>query len=147
MFIMQQKEHIVSFIPWDSSFESGIHEFDEHHKHLVNLLNITYDGFTGEADHTDLAAVLDELVDYATYHFIAEEHWMEVHNYPRLPQHREEHFNFTCRILELQKEYHASMSNLSLDVLLFLQDWLITHILKSDADYGLFAKGLPDDTH
>ena len=137
----------MSFIQWDRSFELGIHEFDEHHKRLANLLNMTYDGFTLGADHAELAAVLDELVDYATYHFIAEEHWMEVHNYPKLPQHREEHAKFSCRILDLQKDYHTSISNLSLDVLLFLQDWLITHILKSDADYGLFAKGLSHDHH
>ncbi|MDD2541031.1 MAG: bacteriohemerythrin [Desulfuromonadaceae bacterium] len=131
---------------WDTSFELGIHEFDEHHKHLVNLLNMTYDGFCFGADFDEREAVLDELVNYAHYHFTAEEYWMGVHHYPELALHREEHNKFSARVAEIQHDFLSSNANLSLEILLFLQDWLVIHILKSDADYGRFAKGLPHTT-
>ena len=137
----------MSFIEWKSDFETGIHVFDEHHRHLVSLLNMAYDGITCGAEHSELSAVLDELIDYAAYHFIAEETWMEAYDYPDLAQHREEHFGFSCKIISMQQEFRDTMDNLSLEVLLFLQDWLITHILKRDAELGRFAKGLPPGAH
>jgi hemerythrin len=66
----------MPFIDWDKSFELGVTQFDEHHKCLLDLLNETYDNFTGGANREALGVVLDKLVDYATYHFAAEEHWM-----------------------------------------------------------------------
>ena len=129
----------MTFLEWDPGFELGIHEFDEHHKHLVDLLNMTYDGFVGKAERDELGAVLDALIDYAAYHFAAEEHWMELQSYPGLLQHREEHARFCTRVVEIQKDFHQGKANLSLETLQFLNDWLFNHILKTDAEYGRFA--------
>jgi len=127
---------------WDKCFELGIHEFDEHHKHLVHLLNMTYDGFVLEAEQDEIGAVLDELIDYATYHFSAEELWMEKHNYPGLQLHRGEHQNFCSRIVEIQKEFRQGKARLTLEILQLLNNWLTTHILRTDAEYGRFAADL-----
>ena len=132
-------ESMTAFIEWETRFELGIHEFDEHHKHLVDLLNMTYDGFIGKAEQDELGAVLDELVDYATYHFAAEEYWMELHTYPGMLQHREEHARFCTRVVEIQNDFHQGKTNLSLEILKFLNSWLVNHILKTDAEYGRFA--------
>jgi hemerythrin len=126
---------------WLPGFELGITEFDEHHKHLVYLLNMTYDGVTCGAEYEELEAVLDELVDYATYHFAAEEHWMTVNNYPRLPEHSNEHERFCTWVAGVQKDFHNGKSNLGIEVLQFLNSWLTEHILKTDAEYARFAKG------
>jgi len=136
----------MPFMEWDDTFELGIVEFDEHHKHLVNLLNIIFDGFTCEASYEELEAVLDELVDYATYHFAAEEHWMQVHAYPGLLQHSSEHERFCTRIVEFQQEFLNGKADLSLDVLQFLNNWLSDHIIKADGAYGRFARGLPHES-
>ena len=137
----------MSFMVWNNAFELGIKEFDEHHKHLVALLNMTYDGFTQGASRVEIAAVLDELVDYATYHFAAEEYWMGVNKYPYLTQHCEDHERFCKRVAEFQKEFHNGTSNLSLEVLQFINTWLNTHILKADADYGRFGVNLSHSEH
>jgi hemerythrin len=129
----------MPFMGWLPGFELGITEFDEHHKHLVYLLNMTYDGVTGGADDEELGAVLDELIDYATYHFAAEEHWMTVHNYPHLPEHSEEHERFCKRVVEVQKDFHNGKSNLGIEVMQFLNTWLTDHILITDREYARFA--------
>lgn len=130
----------MALMLWDPSFELGIHEFDEHHKQLVHLLNLSYDSFCFEAEHNELGAVLDELVDYATYHFAAEEHWMEACNYPGKSQHFEEHGRFSGRIVEIRNDFHIRKAHLNLEVMQFLKNWLIDHILKTDAAYAQFAK-------
>jgi hemerythrin len=137
----------MTFMDWDSIFELGIKEFDEHHKHLVHLLNMTYDGLTCGASHDELGAVLDELIDYATYHFAAEEYWMQIHKYHNLSQHHEEHERFCIRVVEIQKDFHQGKANLSPEVTQFLNSWLTYHILKTDAEYGLFAQGLSHAEH
>jgi hemerythrin len=132
----------MSFMEWNTTFELGITEFDEHHKHLVHLLNMTYDGIKSDAERDELEAVLDELVDYATYHFAAEEHWMSAHEYFGLSKHSEEHERFCKRVVEVQNDFHSGKVNLGLEIMQFLHNWLTDHILKTDAEYGRFAKNL-----
>lgn len=130
----------MPFMEWSDAFELGIAEFDEHHKHLVSLLNMTYDGIMLGAPRDELGAVLDALIDYATYHFSTEEYWMEMHGYPEAPQHHEEHEKFCNRVVEIQRDFHQGRMNLSLEVMGFLNSWLTSHILMTDAEYGKFAK-------
>lgn len=130
----------MPFIKWIASYELGIEEFDEHHKHLVHLINMMYDGITCGAAHDELEAVLDELIDYATYHFAAEEYWMTVHKYPGLQEHSEEHEKFCKRVVEVQTDFHKGKTKLGLEVMQFLNTWLKEHILKTDAEYGRYAK-------
>ncbi|NTW99452.1 MAG: hemerythrin family protein [Geobacteraceae bacterium] len=129
----------MSFMIWNDAFDLGIKEFDEHHKHLVALINLTYDIFTQGTTHDGIVKVLDELVDYTKYHFAAEEHWMAVNKYPNLSQHSDEHESFCQTVSAFQSDFFKRKTNLSLEVLQFLNDWLTAHILKSDADYSRFA--------
>lgn len=132
----------MSMIKWDDSYFTGIEQFDAEHKHLFGLLNTAYDDFIDGSQRETLGTVLDELADYATYHFANEEHWMDEFNYPDLDKHREEHEKFRLRLRELVKDYHMQKNSLSLELLTFLTNWLINHINKTDADYGRHAMSI-----
>lgn len=129
----------MPIVTWDEKFALGVAEFDEHHRHLVALLNKVYDDFVDGTARQSLLNVLDELVDYATYHFAAEEHWMRIHKYAKLEEHRDEHDYFVARVTTYQKDFAAGRRCLTLEILSFLKDWLLSHILDSDAEYGRFA--------
>jgi len=129
----------MPFMEWNSSFELGIHEFDEHHKHLVYLLNLTHDAITCGAEHDELGAVIDELVEYAAYHFSAEEGWMADNRYPGLPEHIGEHTRFTRWIIKVHDDFHNGKAWVAQEVLTFLNRWLTDHILRTDAKYGRFT--------
>jgi hemerythrin len=131
---------------WDDSFELGINDFDKHHKRLIDLLNIAFDGFICRAGHDEIKGVLIELSDYATYHFAVEEHWMAVHEYPGLTLHSEEHEIFSNKVVKFKKDFDNSTISVSLELLQFLMSWLTNHILMIDGEYGLFAKGLQHDS-
>jgi hemerythrin len=135
----------MPFIEWEEDFQLGIKQFDDHHKHLVILINKIYDDYTAEAPSDIVGSVLDELIDYATYHFSAEENWMEEQNYPHFDKHKEEHDRFSTIVLEMQKEYSQAKLNISIDILMFLKNWLSEHILVTDAEYGRYVatKGIP----
>jgi hemerythrin len=133
----------MPFIKWYKRYELGIEELDEHHRHLIDLLNMVYDGLKCGAERDELGAVLDELANYAIYHFAAEEHGMEVHKFPDSSYHIEEHEKFRIRIKGFQKDFHEGKLNLSVELVQFLYNWLMHHILNVDAKYGLYVKGLP----
>jgi hemerythrin len=133
----------MPLIEWDERFELGVKQFDDHHKHFIGLLNKIYDYVTCDTHNDILEPVLVELIDYASYHFAAEEHWMGVHKFPGLEKHQEEHQKFSRRVVEIQKAFYAGKADITLDVLVFLKNWLSHHILNTDAEYGRFAVGLP----
>ena len=134
----------MPFIEWENSFELGIEKFDDHHRHLVSLINKIYDDYTTEAPSEEVGAVLEKLIDYASYHFITEELWMDKQNYPKRDEHSEEHEKFCRTVIEMKNEYNQGKMNLSLDILIFLKNWLTDHILKTDSEYGVYiaSKGV-----
>jgi len=136
----------MSLIYWNSKYMTGIKQFDEHHQHLVSLINLTHDGIISSAPKEELEAVLEELAKYTFYHFTAEEHWMSKHNYPFLTEHKEEHEKFIRYVSELQQKHKSGITMIDMQILNFLTDWLVEHIMGTDADYGVFVatKGIPD---
>ncbi len=129
----------MPFMEWDLSYELGIHEFDEHHKHLIYLINLTHDAIKSGVERDELGSVIDELVDYSTYHFAAEEQWMMVHRYPGMSDHVGEHARFTNWIVKIQEDFYTRKIWAAQEVLTFLITWLTDHILITDAKYGRFA--------
>jgi hemerythrin len=114
-------------------------QFDDHHQELINLLNEAHENFMAKASQEATRIIIDRLVDYAQYHFSAEEKWMKAHEYDGLLHHTNEHDVFWRKIFDFQADYHSGKKQLSFEVLSFLRDWLNGHILTTDADYGRFA--------
>lgn len=129
----------MAFMEWSDDFELGVPQFDNHHKHLVSLLNSIYAGMGRSSGGDVVGNVLNDLIDYATYHFDAEEKWMAEKHFPGLAKHRIEHDQFRARMVEIHRDYTRGHKGLSLEILEFLKTWLATHIVGSDAEYGRFV--------
>ena len=128
----------MPIMEWQETFRIGIKQFDDHHQHLVGLLNSTYDRFIKEDTPQDLGALLNSLADYADYHFKAEEQWMLANSYPSLDMHVSEHFAFQSRVAEMRRDYGEGKETV-MGILIFLVGWLSDHILITDADLGRFS--------
>ena len=79
----------MPMVKWNDSYLLGVMEIDKHHQHLVELLNKTHEEFMKGAPAESIGAVLDKLINYATYHFISEEQLMVKIGDPGLAEHRE----------------------------------------------------------
>jgi len=128
----------MSIFVWSDSFLTGIQEVDEHHKHLVELLNLSYDCFMYNNSDQKMELLVQNLVRYANYHFEAEESLMKANNYPFFEEHRQEHIGFASRTAELQSLLHDGCQPLDLEILQFLKDWLADHILNSDKKMSFY---------
>ena len=121
---------------WNNSYVLGIEQIDAHHQHLIALLNGIFDSFGVQEHQICTEKVIEELVDYATYHFSAEERLMSEHHYLQADLHMQQHAYFIKQISIYQQELAASRKTLSLDLIVFLKDWLLDHISKSDRAYA-----------
>jgi hemerythrin len=129
------------FIEWNDSFSIDINVIDQHHRKLIDLLNKSYILIMQEAGQDELSHLLDELIEYAQYHFAAEEEMMRQHQYLYLDQHVIWHFSFINRVLSFRKEMDDSKGGLSIEIFDFIRNWLLDHILKIDAEMGRTING------
>ncbi len=125
---------------WKKSYEINVPEIDMQHRRLVGLINELSDAMIVKQGHKSIQRVLTGLVDYIQVHFSTEEEAMQRINYPSLYEHRQEHLNLTSQVLDIEERYNFDNDLDSQEALNFLCDWLKTHIIVSDKDFGNFIR-------
>lgn len=133
----------MPLIEWDDNFSVHDTDIDQHHQHLVQLLNRAYDDFVNGAPAESLGGVIHDLLNYATYHFYTEERHMAENAYPELEEHREEHSRFVLKIAKLQKDFQDGDRHLSFETISFLKNWITHHIREIDVRYGEYLVSRP----
>ena len=123
-------------VEWKEDYATGIDEIDGHHRHLLDLLNKSYFLILKDGTQDELRQLLAELIDYAGYHFAAEEELMRSKGYDKIDSHLREHFSFTHKVLSFEKEAREGRKYLPVDVFDFVRKWLLDHILTIDAEMG-----------
>lgn len=118
---------------WDARLETGIEEIDKQHKKLFEIiakLNAFVD--RGDGGRATIPT-LTELGKYAKEHFAFEEallHKLEPHD---LVLHIKGHEMFVEKLNGyLLQAQNTSWERLSGQLVQFLQDWLVQHILEQD---------------
>jgi len=119
---------------WDDSYKTGEKSIDEQHKKLVDLLNQLDESLNIGGDTHIVIKLLDELVEYTKFHFKDEEKFMTGHEYNEkdYQDHLLVHQQFIDQINEAQKTYQADPEHITDELLDFLVQWLINHILLTD---------------
>lgn len=115
---------------------------DEEHQQLFDYANQIYDLLHQEfiADKYDnIADILGKLRDYTKKHFADEEAYMESIQYKRLFSQKIQHNEFIQKLDEWDLESIDESENQDetiQEMLNFLTDWLIHHILELDTQIG-----------
>ena len=127
----------MPLMTWTEKMSVGVGVIDTDHQKLVSMVNELYDGIQAGKGKEKLGPVLDALVDYTKMHFAREEKFFAQTVYPDAPAHKKEHEALTKQVADVQAKFKAgATSTLSLEVMNFLKNWLITHIQGSDKKYG-----------
>ena len=123
----------MAYWKWDPAFSVGIAVIDDQHKQMIEYINdlgtvsIYHDK---EKVHTVLLA----LMDYSVSHLAFEESLMHEAGYNKIEAHQQIHIAFMERI-HFFKERYESGEDISKQLMLDLQMWLINHIQNDDTDY------------
>ncbi|KPL76552.1 hemerythrin [Ornatilinea apprima] len=126
----------MPIMKWMDEYSVQVAELDQQHQKLIELINLLHDEMRQGKGRESLGRILDQLIEYTRVHFTTEEDWMARAGYAGLAAHREEHRALTRQVEELQDQHRAGSRTLSLEVMVFLKDWLVNHIQKTDQKYS-----------
>ena len=125
-------------IIWNNSFSVGVQELDKQHKKLINLINNLIEMKDAKVDSEIISDALTEMTKYTLEHFEAEEKLMNENNYPDYSLHKGQHMQFKKQTAKFCMDTMSYKSTIPIEILTFLKEWLINHILDSDMQYKTF---------
>lgn len=124
-------------VQWSDSYRIGLAEIDDQHKTLIDLMNDLWTAIAVNANAQDYEKILQRLEQYTVAHFSAEEVMMRDIGFPDFDKHQAAHRHFVKRLQDESKRVQRG-EKLSLDILHFLRDWLVNHILVNDKAYAAY---------
>lgn len=128
----------MSYLVWSQVFSVGVPVFDAEHQGLIALINRCHEMHLEGAAPAAVYEVLNALVRYAEEHFAHEQGAMERHHYPERLRHGREHDRLLEEVFALNRRLSAGEAEVGEDVLAFLREWLLQHILHADRGYADF---------
>jgi hemerythrin len=130
----------MALITWSEDFAVNVREVDEQHQKLFALFNNLFDAMRRGKGKPMLGTVLNELIDYAVYHFNTEETLFRKYDYPGARQHKMEHETFKKKVADFKTAFDKGESLVTVELLNFLTKWLKNHIMVEDKKFGPFLK-------
>jgi len=125
-------------IAWNESYSVKVGSLDTQHQKLFTIMNRLHEAMAVGKGQAQVKAVLQELIDYTTTHFAAEEATLEKKGYPTLTAHKAEHKALLEKVRGYQKEYMEGKTGMAASLLQFLVEWLKQHIQQTDKKYSQF---------
>lgn len=121
-------------IEWDEEKLSvGIKLLDDQHKVLIGYINELHDLITSNASESATSELFDKLYKYTQYHFKEEEKYFSRLCKDDLTLHKLQHKHFIEELAHIQQE--KNKQKISADLLFFLTDWLVSHIVAEDLKF------------
>ncbi len=128
---------------WNNrKLEMEIHDIDNQHRELIYILQQTND-----LQHTSetrkrlyIPIIIKKLFYYSQYHFSYEEEHMSKNGYELIDEQKKLHKDFIDEIIKFAEEYKQERIFLTDEIILFLKDWTINHILTEDKKYKKYLE-------
>jgi len=130
----------MNLYEWKDTYSVDIKNIDEDHQGLFKLINQLFEAMSHGKAKDLLSEILLQLIDYTKKHFRREEMYFSSTNYPEYQEHKLQHELFVKKIVDLKKQFENGEQKISVELIKFLSDWLINHILISDKKYMTHLK-------
>lgn len=125
-------------IAWSKILSVGVAEIDDDHKRLITIFNELNRAVASGGSAEYCAATLDELLKCTAWHFSHEERLMLKHGYPGRGPHKAAHEELIEAARTLQGRLSAADAVMAEAEIVYLERWLIEHILAVDLKLGNF---------
>jgi hemerythrin len=126
----------VALLTWSSKYSVGVQSMDGQHTVLFGMLNDLHEAMMKGQAQKIAGELLRKLAKYTRDHFTAEEVMMASTGYAGLAQHRILHRDLIKQVDEFAARYARGETQLNVQLMNFLRDWLTNHIQKEDHKYG-----------
>lgn len=128
----------MAVIEWKKCYEIGIATFDDEHHALVGVINDLYTALREKRGDEVLNSLLQHLVEYTQKHFEHEEENMDKFQFPAAEEHKHAHALLKQRIVDFQQQLSSGKTGISKEIMGFLREWLLDHIVEIDKDFARF---------
>ncbi|MFN3412094.1 MAG: bacteriohemerythrin [Exilispira sp.] len=132
----------MALVEWKEDYSVSVSIFDDQHKKLFEIINNLHEAMKKGASNVVIPGILDELYNYTQKHFTNEEELFTKYNYPEIEYQKNAHMTFLNKISEFKNDFESGKLGLSIEIISFLNDWLINHIKGADKKYGKFFNDL-----
>ena len=130
-------------LEWSSGLSIGVPEIDSQHQRLVQLANNLVAAIQTNIAEDILETLFKELREYTLFHFQDEELYMHTIGYPEAASHAEQHEELKRQVKEYQQSILQKETISPEEVLKFLKDWLVDHIIYEDMKISRFLANQP----
>ncbi|MBF0175301.1 MAG: hemerythrin family protein [Magnetococcales bacterium] len=114
---------------WSEELSVNVPTIDADHKKLFILLNDLFAACFAGVGNEVVHETLQALTDYSQYHFSREESLLQELGCPDIEKQIHEHRYFIGQLGDIARQGTATNGE---EVVLFLKDWLLHHILEVD---------------
>lgn len=132
----------MSLMSWEEKYSVKVKEIDDQHKKLFGMINDLQRAMAGGQGVEILQRTFNDMTEYAATHFRTEEDYFKKYSYADADAHNEEHRQFESQLNDFKRQLAETQDLsfyirfLSTDVIKFLRDWWLTHILGTDKKYS-----------
>lgn len=122
-------------LEWLEKYSVGVIEIDNQNKLLFKTINELIDLLHTDPSDEDMKNILGAIIDYKKIHFATEEKYFKEFNFEGTAEHVAEHDMFTAKVLELQTKNSSNTLEFAYELVDYLEDWLISHLMNTDQKY------------
>lgn len=131
----------MNLIAWNENLSVNIKEINEQHKKLIAMINDLNSAMGSGKGKDVMGQILSGLVEYTKTHFKREEELMQKHQYPGYLSHKALHDALTKQVVDTMNKFQEGKAIVTVEVMSFLKDWLVTHIQNTDRKYTAHLNG------
>ncbi len=119
---------------------TGVTTIDSEHEQLIDFYNRLVGMLKNEYNSELFVDVLSDMSSYAFNHFKDEEQFMQSIKYDKIKEHKKYHMEYLKEVSIFNSNFLLEDGTSPEEVLNFLANWWIHHILEKDMDYIEFSK-------
>jgi len=125
-------------VEWEDRYSVGVPPIDRQHRVLVSMIRQLQEAMASGSTRELLVPVAHKLMTYTVYHFQWEEQFYRREGFSRIEAHSGLHKHMADQVIRMAAAAHEGRLKAGRPILVFLQHWLIDHILGEDK--GAFAE-------
>lgn len=120
---------------WEEKYSVGVVEIDNQHKRMFSVINELLDAINTNTTTEHLGNIIESLVKYKIFHFETEEKYFRDFDYEEAKEHTVKHHEFNDKLEVLKQKYPEYSVEFAFELVDFLEDWLINHLMVVDQKY------------
>ena len=120
---------------WEDKYSVGVVEIDNQHKRMFAVINELLDAINTNTAPEHLGHIIESLVQYKIFHFETEEKYFREFKYEEAESYTAKHHEFNNKLTALKEKYPEYTVEFAFELVDFLEDWLIDHLMVVDQKY------------